>query len=535
MISKGIGRQSAAQIYIGLVLGAGALAVATAILKAFAFEHYLYNVALVFIVIVLLVATRYGLWAGIGISVLGFLSLDFFFIEPYLTLFIDSGAGIVAVLSFLIAASVTSQIAALARRKTEEAEDRQRELVALNAANVAVLSELQPDRVMSRLVAEVAMLLHAQTVRLYLPAHDANERVVLHAVYPSAVADDSDIDRIAIRDAYRNKTAVYTQPMFAYLPLVQGNDALGVLVVRFDGDLMTPDPMTDMAQQRWLTVVANQAALGVEHARVIEQTAQVALLTETDRLKSTLLATISHELRTPLMTIKMAVTGLQTKSIALEPHEQTEYLSLIDQEADRLTRLISNILDLSRIEAGILKPNKELAYIPEIVAEVVERTEQNALVREHTIITDYAPDIPLIEVDYVQIDQVVTNLLDNAAKYSPKGSRITISVHAATKPDADTPGVEVAVVDEGEGLAESEVARIFDKFYRVDNRLQATTPGTGLGLAICKGIIEAHNGVIWARPRLYGGLIVSFWLPATPVSLSNPLLSDNLQGIHADG
>ena len=233
-----------------------------------------------------------------------------------------------------------------------------------------------------------------------------------------------------------------------------------------------------------------------------------------------MLASISHELRTPLTAIKTALAGLQDEGV--EPEEETEYKLIIDQETDRLNRLISNLLDLSRIEAGALKPDIGMYFLPEIINGALERLNRSTMLAAHPVTTNFETDLPLAPVDYLQIDQVITNLLENAAKYSPPGKPITLNLRQQPDPFSSNPtgaeaGLLVEVCDEGVGVPEAALDRIFDKFYRVGgspaNSLRSEVAGSGLGLAICKGIIETHGGHIWAKPRLYGGSRFAFWLP----------------------
>jgi two-component system sensor histidine kinase KdpD len=525
--------------FTGLLLGVGLLAVTTLLLKIFQFEQYLYNVALIFIIIVLLIASQYGLWPGLAVSILGFLCLNYFFIPPYYTFYIDSGAGVVAVLGFLIAAIITSQIAARARRKTEEAQLSQQETAALNQLNMAVLSTAKAESMLKQVVEQVNQHLEASATLLYLSRPDNPGLLEVQASHfeKPEVPTEEFFRHEIVQLTFQKKDATYVkldnQGRIAYLPLVAGEEDLGVLAILLKDSIEVSSikvgEVFRMEEQRWLQILANQTALAVDHARLIEETALITSLKEADRLKSVLLASVSHELRTPLTSIKTAIAGLKDESIELEPEEQREYLEVIDQEADRLTRLISNLLDLSRIEAGTLKPQKGLYSLPEIIGKTLERLARTEILTDHFVQTRFEEDLPLVPVDYLQIDQVMTNLIENAAKYSTPGKPINLKVSQAPKPlttsgrrqspkkiegEVRPTGILVEVIDEGIGVPETELERIFDKFYRVEQSgLSYNVSGSGMGLAICKGIIEAHAGLIWARRRIYGGTIIAFWLP----------------------
>jgi two-component system sensor histidine kinase KdpD len=394
----------------GLVLGMLGMALATAILKFFQFEQFLYNVALVFIVVVLLIASRFGLWPGIAISILGFLSLNYFFITPFGTLYIDSAAGVVAVVSFLVAAFITSEIAARARRNTEQARLGQQETSALNQVNVAVLGEAQPAPMLEQVVRQVTQNSEASFAAIYTASSDTPGQVVLSASYPEIAAPGQPqfFSPPLIDASFKQKEAIYEQVAgqgrAAYLPLLRGEQALGVLLVfiKDPENYTRPDKnkeVFDPQEKRWFQILANQAALAVDHAHLIAENALVASLKETDRLKSVLLGLVSHELRTPITAIKTAVAGLKDASDEIEPDELNEYLEIIDQESERLSRLISNLLDLSRIEAGHLTPDKGLYYLPEIIGKTIDRLNRSNTVAVHPVETCYEDELPLVPLD----------------------------------------------------------------------------------------------------------------------------------------
>ena len=521
----------------GFATGLLYLTLATSILKFLKFEQYLYNVALVFILIVLVGASQFGIWTGIVMSVLGFFALDFFFIPPYYTFSIDSSAGIVAVVGFLLAAILTSQIASQAQSKALEARISQQETAILNDLNQAVLQEAHAESMLQGIVTRVAAHLSTTATLLYLPDPEHPSKVAALVHWP---VETTLVDETIANDVFRAGKPLYEATLeerLAYLPLQRSGETLGVMAVWLPVPTDKKLHEFEGAEQRWLNIVANQVALAVEHARLVQTSAQIESLQETDRLKSALLASVSHELRTPLTSIKTAIAGLRDEEINLQPAEQAEYLNLIDQESDRLSRLISNLLDLSRLETGTLRTQKGLYYLPEIIGRTLDRLQRTGILQQHPVTTRFAPDLPLVPVDYLQLEQVMTNLVENAAKYSRSGLPITIRVNQAALPTQHPakgagPGLLVEVLDEGAGVPEAELERIFDKFYRVEYKSAKGTDwqigGTGLGLAITKGIIENHDGAIWAQRRVYGGTMFAFWLPLNSPELtgSNAALSE---------
>lgn len=233
---------------------------------------------------------------------------------------------------------------------------------------------------------------------------------------------------------------------------------------------------------------------------------QVEALRETDKLKSALLSSVSHDLRTPLSSIKAAVTSLLQSSTSLDTASQRDLLLSINEASDKLNALIGNLLDLSRIEAGIWQPGKELNDLSDVIGTVLERFDEPCNQR---IRISLPPDLPLIPMDYVHIAQVLWNLLDNGLKYSPAHLPVHVAAHS------DGSFVTVSVSDEGPGVPASERENIFEKFYRARRQVESSVPGTGMGLAICKGIVEAHGGRIWLRDDSGRGATFYFTLPLT--------------------
>jgi two-component system sensor histidine kinase KdpD len=231
---------------------------------------------------------------------------------------------------------------------------------------------------------------------------------------------------------------------------------------------------------------------------------QVEILRRTDALRTALLSSVSHDLRTPLASIKAAASSLLQEDMQWDEDTRRSFANTIEREADRLNRLVENLLDMSRIEGGALKPEKEWYAITALVQDVVERLQP--LLHGREIRTSLPPDLPPVQVDYLYIDQVVTNLLENVTRYTPAGSPIDVSAEVKNKQ------MLISVADRGPGIPAGERERIFDKFYRVLTS-QRDTRGSGLGLAVCRGLVEAHGGRIWVESREGGGALFRFTLP----------------------
>jgi two-component system sensor histidine kinase KdpD len=235
-----------------------------------------------------------------------------------------------------------------------------------------------------------------------------------------------------------------------------------------------------------------------------EEAARVSALARSDELKSALLAAVSHELRTPLATIKATTASLLDPAVTWTEADRAEFLRAVDAETDRLTLMVNNLLDLSRIEGGALQPDKEWYDAAELVADVVRRLARRAAA--HPLAAEVQPDLPLARFDYVEIAQVLTNLVENAIAHTPPGTPVTISARRVAG------AIEFAVRDRGPGIAPRHLGRLFDKFYRAsDGRAGA---GTGIGLTISKGLVEAHGGRIWVESQVGVGTAFRFTVPA---------------------
>lgn len=552
----------------GFLFSVGTVAISTFVMLQLGVKVYIAN--MVYMLLTLLATAWFGLTPGLIVSILAFLCFDYFYLPPLFTFIIYQLQDWVAVFLFLGTAVFANQLAGRARYSSQSAQERGKEITALYELATTVITRIDRTDMLQAVLYRVLDALEMNSCTLFLadrqdlygnPLSIANsihvERInsktsnnVSVGSFPPDLglalatfrrnqasffvfedADDSagSIRRSVLRASYFSAANLKDiSGLVVYVPITSESNQLGVLMLedfsRLGHQVFYPE------KQRLIEIFANHVALAIEHARLIEETAQIAALRDSDRFKSTLLATVSHELRTPLTAIKTATDNLAANDIDWSPDEQVEFLNIIEQETARLTRLVSNLLDLSKIEAGALKPNLGWYYLPEIVEEVVERLCTNLLVTSHPITVTFDDSIPLTQMDYVQIDQVLTNLIENAAKYSEENSPVQIEVQLT---DLDKIRIQrspqfatrqvllLKVTDAGIGVPEDQLERIFDKFYRVQDQskagedLNTKASGSGIGLTIAKGIIEAHGGEIWAKNRLYGGTIFNFWLPVT--------------------
>ena len=286
------------------------------------------------------------------------------------------------------------------------------------------------------------------------------------------------------------------------IPLVRTDGAVGVV------ELERAERPFDESDERIGVALANHVALAIGNLQLADQAREVAALKKIDRLKTELLSTVSHELRTPLGSIKGYATTLLEHEGLISREERREFLEIIDSESDRLDELIRNLLDMSRLEAGVLRIDPEPTDLSDTLQECAQRVRR--LTDRHRIVTEWDCG-RLVDVDKNRVKQVLNNLLENAVKYSPDGGEIlaTGRIHGGA--------LELSVADQGVGIPTRDLHRVFDRFHRVEGEISKRVGGTGLGLAICKRLVEAHHGRIWVESRLGKGSTFFFTLPLSKV------------------
>jgi two-component system sensor histidine kinase KdpD len=454
------------------------------------------NLIMVYLLGVVVVAIRYGQGPSVLASVLSVIAFDFFFVPPYLTFAVSDTQYF---LTFGIMLAIGLLISGLTLRIKQQAEvNRQR------ALRTEILYAMSRELATTRLVENLAQVaarhireVFDSQIAVFLP-DDAG-----HLVRQTSLKFDEG-ERGVAQWAFEHKEAagLGTQTLpgagALYLPLIGSRGTIGVLAVRPNQSkyLLAPE------QIHLLETLAGQFALAIERAILAQDTQRAQVQVETERTRNMILSSISHDLRTPLATITGAASSLLQGKEALGPAERQELIRAIYDEANRLDRQVRNLLDMTRLEAGAVHLQKEWHPLEEVVGAALTRLEGR--LKNRPIKTHFPPNLPLVRMDGVLIEQVLINLLENALKYTPPESPIELSASGTDK------AILFEVADRGPGLPEGEERRIFDKFYRVD---PAQEGGVGLGLTICRGIIEAHGGNIWAENRPDGGAVFRFTLP----------------------
>jgi len=439
-------------------------------------------IALLYLLPLGIITAFWGLGPGITSAFLSFLTLNYFFIKPYYTLAAHRPTDVVILAIFLVVAVVISQLVGRMQAGLAAATAREREATQLYELST-ILTGLHDDRAIVQVLAkQVQIVSQGEYVELSITGAQA---FVFHL---------PDVDRPA-------RSPELTVPIQA---------ARGILgEIR----LWKINSAIPSEEKRLLQTFASQGALALERAWLVQAESRARVLEESDRLKSVILSSVSHELRTPLSTIKAAASSLRSNDVNWDSAARPELIAAIDDEADHLNMLVGNLLDMSRIESGVLKPKREWNILPEIVGSVLARMKH--LAEEHRIEVDVPESLPLMPVDYVQMEQVFTNLVSNSVKYAPEKS--VIRVRAFVEGDL----IHVIVSNQGPQVPQEHLERIFDKFFRITAADQVT--GTGLGLSICRGIIEAHGGRIWAE-NVPDGLAFNFTLPLIWEGVSPPNL-----------
>ncbi len=272
------------------------------------------------------------------------------------------------------------------------------------------------------------------------------------------------------------------------------------------GVLVLADIPSDPAIRETLPVLANHVALALERAQVGEQARKAQLLEEIDRLRHAMVGAVSHDLRTPLASIKVASSALVNPSACLSPSDTEELHHLIDEQTDRLTNIVNNVLDMTRIQAGVLEPHRQPCSALDLIASAVSALKPS--LEGRTVEVLVPPGLPLVDADHLLIEQVLHNLLENADRHAPPGAPIEVEGRLAG-PD----WVAVSVCDSGPGVPPAEREAVFDRFVRFDTGGRA-----GLGLAICKSFVEAHGGRIWVEEAEGGGARFVLTLPVAESS-----------------
>ena len=480
---------------VGTALVAVSLATAGGLLI---FHHLdLADVAMLYILCITVVATRYGHWAALLASVMSVAALDFFFIPPRFTFAVQDVRHVGTFGVMLGVGWVVANLAERIRAQARLALEREYHTGALYRLGTRLAEGGDAQAIQDRVETYLCATLGMQALVLL---SDRTGQLQPRAMPGLALAtDELAVAQWALDHGVPAGRGTRTLPgsRGLFLPMTGSEAPVGVLAL-FQDPGRIPDPA---AAKGLPLALAAQLSLALERARLAEDRAEARLRADHEQLRSTLLSSVSHDLRTPLGTITGATTSLLAPGPEADPGDQRMLLLTIHQESCRLERLVNNLLELTKLESGQIQVKKEWVPIEEVVGAAVSRLEEQLGDRPLTL---HLHEV-WVPLDPVLLEQVLLNLLDNALKFSPPGSPIEIESRVTG------PELQLTLADHGLGLAEGEEERIFEKLHRGSRA--ASVPGAGLGLAICRGIIQAHGGSIKAANLAQGGTVFTFTLP----------------------
>ena len=528
-------------------LACGGAMLVTGFIYLFQLYPRIPNISIVYLLVVLALASTRGRYPAILASLVAFLSFDYFLVPPLYVFTINRVEEWIALFIFLVTAILTGQLAAALRERAEQASRRERETHILYDLVRVTNREGVPERQLHTIARAVVDVLSSWGVHdcailqpdatgilqvqasAYQPVEEitisSDEKaiaswVIAHGRTMGLYDDDalvpSTSPRIVQRVIVKSTTVGRAVGRsLRLIPLKLGQKVVGVLRLRV---LDTPgrfpyEERLEEEQERpgarvsFFWTFLDQVTALIERARLQRENLRIEVLQRTDALRAALLSSVSHDLRTPLTSIKAAASSLLQEDVEWEEEARRGFAKAIEREADRLNRLVGNLLDMSRIEEGALKPEKEEYSLTALIHDVLGRLEP--LLERRIVRTHLPDDLLLVELDYLQIDQVLTNLVENSVRYTPAESPIVVSARVEGEQ------IVLSVADRGPGIPSADLERVFDKFYRVlhGQHSPGYPMGSGLGLAVCKGLVEAHGGRIWAELRDGGGLIVFVVLP----------------------
>ncbi len=459
-----------------------------AAITAFYFKFVHVNpttVAMTFLVAVLVISARWELRYAVTLSILATLCFNLFFLPPFGTFTIADPQNWVALLVFLVTAIIASQLSERARRETVSADRRRREAERLYhfsqqlllSENVLALSNAIPRQVVDSFSATAVAIFLASSKKVYYS--DLASQSLVGADELKAVSSRGE----PVLDHNR---ALY------FMPLHIGVRSIGSLAIV--GGALSPET---------IEAIASLIAIALERASAVEQLSKAEAERHSDRLRAALLDAVTHQFRTPLTGIMGSVTALLS-DLVLDESQKRELLTVIEEESKRLNRLVGEATEMAQLDAGQVQLQLEPHQISEAVEAALEHSKQ--ALAGHPVEVNFSPDLPPVRMDIERIREVLSHLLENAAKYSQPGAAIHVTSELIDHQ------LRTSVADHGPGIDDFEQSLIFDKFYR-GRQQRVSVQGTGMGLAISKAIVEAHGGNIGVTSQLEHGSVFYFSLP----------------------
>lgn len=442
------------------------------------------TVALSFLVLILITASRWRLAYSVYLSVLCTLLYNFFFLPPVGKLTISDPQNWVALAAFLCTSVLVSHISDREHRQAETSEARRREIQLLYSFSQQLLLQDELSGVARTTPSVLSSVFGFRGVALYVRAQDS--------VFYSD-PDNNLLSAIDLKTWSESEEAVSTTNQVKLIPLRLGvQHALGVLAVT-----------DEEYEARMYEAIGSLVSVALERAVALERTNRLEAARESEKLRSALIDSVTHDLRTPLTAIRAAATTLVSEQ-DLPERERVDLIAVVDEESERLDRLIGQAIEMAQLDADMLRPDLMRESVRELIELTVERMQYR--LQSHSVQVRVREGLPEVPMDRKLIQRVLQHLIENAVRFSPKDRPITL---AATSDDGK---LLVTVEDEGPGIDPEDLPFIFDKYYR-GRRQKGTSTGTGMGLAIARAILKAHHGGIEVRSKPEKGARFTFWIP----------------------
>jgi two-component system sensor histidine kinase KdpD len=483
----------------GYVLGIVLVALATLLGRLLLNYFNPANLVMFYLIGVTITAITSGLVPSILISLLSVLAFDFFLVPPYLTFTVADTQYIVTFIALFVVGVVISYLMTRIRQQTEIAVRREHETATLYSLSRSLTITTGLDNTLRAIMRGARETFGCNTVILLPKSGGALKP---YFVNPDFAMNENEM--AAALQSFQHQVTVDQGIGVRCIPLKTSRGLVGIMALQ---GLKYPKPW-NAEQTRLLEVFTDLAALVIEHNQLVEEARNAQILEATEKLQTALLNSISHDLRTPLVSVIGVLSSLQEEGMNLDDATKSNLIQVAREQAEYLNHTITNLLDVSRVEAGAVKISRQHSDVQDLIGAALEQL--GSRIRNHPVTIEIPTELPFISVDFGLIVQVFINILDNAVKYSPANSPIDIK---ARQVDHE---VNIEIADRGIGIPSNDLPHVFDKFYRLQK--PNNVPGTGLGLSICKGIIEAHSGHIVAQNRPDGGTIISIILPITAPS-----------------
>jgi two-component system, OmpR family, sensor histidine kinase KdpD len=488
------------QIYIKSVVSVMLVTIVSFLIAPLVFPATLVTL---YLLTIMFVAGYLGYRPAIVATVLSVVSFLFLFIPSPVAMGTENLPYIAILVGLSVAGITITRLVSVAIERANVANRRADQIMELYSLSRDLSTVVDLDEIVRTVITHITQSFQADAV-VFLPEDQQLSPCHITANFPLADAEKAMVEHVyTTGESAGFSITKNTDALGMYLPLRTAHQIEGVI-----GVILPENRLPTLNQHRLLDAFANQAALAIGANRLIEQAHNTRLIHEREKLQSALLDSISHDLRTPLVSIAGALSSLRDESTLFDAKMQVELIDDAWSEAERLNRLVENLLEMSRLQSGELTLNRDWHDLGEIIA--VARSQLRERLSNYQVMIHVQPDVSLIYVDFTLMVQVLVNLLDNAAKYSPEAKPIELCAMTQLS------SIVFQVADSGSGIPEKELPHIFNKFYRASNVTYKN--GTGLGLSICSGIVEAHNGTIRAFNRPEGGAVFEVRLPKEDIN-----------------